>query len=276
MAGLRELRKRLLSIRTTGKLAGAMRTVAAAKYARLSAALGAYRPYAEAFDGMLALAGGCVSDKPAEAAPGARPCLVLMSANRGLCGGFNAELTGFFDRWLAAQAEEEPMLVACGKIAEACCKERKLSAERVFPLSDVPSWTEANEIAAYVRGLYESGRASRVSFIYQRFKNMLVQTPAAQQLLPPLPPEGAEQSTETLLLPEPEPVRRELWAAGLDAAVYALTLENAAGAQAATLMAMRSTYDNAQKSAAELETTINRRRQAEVTAGVIETASDHP
>ena len=76
-------------------------------------------------------------------------------------------------------------------------------------------------------------------------------------------------------MPDRETVCERLAEHGFDTMVYAIALEHASGAQAATLMAMRSAYDNAAQSALELETTINRRRQAEVTASVIETASDN-
>lgn len=77
-----------------------------------------------------------------------------------------------------------------------------------------------------------------------------------------------------LFLPDRETVSALLARRGLDEAVFSLALEHAAGAQAATLMAMRNAFDNAEQSALELETTINRRRQAQVTASIIETAAD--
>lgn len=273
MAGLRELRKRLKSIRTTGQLAGAMRTAAAAKYSRLTAALSGCAPYAAACQKMLAQAGYTALTRAADAGKG-RPCLVVLSGNRGLCGGFNTELTSFFSS-LCGETTQPPLLIACGKIAAAYCAEKGLATKQTFPLSDIPSFTEAQALSGCVRALYESGEAASIVFVYQKFVNMLTQTPVRRQLLPP--PEDGEraENADTLFLPDHETVRSSLAATCLDAEIYAMALENAAGAQAATLMAMRSAYDNATESAAKLEITINRRRQAEVTASVIETASEN-
>ena len=99
MAALRELRKRLKSVRATGQLAGAMRTVAAAKFSRANAARTAGEPYAALCRELVALAGAPAPEEPAAGAAAGPRCAVVLSSNRGLCGGFNTELlTMFFER----------------------------------------------------------------------------------------------------------------------------------------------------------------------------------
>ena len=272
MAGLRELRKRLKSIRTTGQLAGAMRTVAAAKYSRVNAARLSYETYAAACREMQRAAGRMGA---APVAAGERPrCWVLFSGNRGLCGGFNAELLNlFYSRY--RETAPAPLVIACGKMAAAFCKEKGIQLEREMPFQDVPRFDEAQQLAEYVAGLYASGAVSGVDVLYQRFENMLRQTPLIRQILPAADDAAPAEAEDVLFLPDRETVCERLAEHGFDTMVYAIALEHASGAQAATLMAMRSAYDNAAQSALELETTINRRRQAEVTASVIETASDN-
>lgn len=284
MASLHELRKRLQSVRSTGQLAGAMRTAATAKYARLSKLRAEFSPYADACWTLLAMTGG-VDFHPEPDRPG-RECLVVLGNSRGLCGGFNAE----FHRALAALLDERasdaagprgedsgpPVLLAAGKRAAAFLRGRGAAFEE-FALGDVPDYAQVQAIAARARALFDRGEVGAVTVMYQSFRNMLVQVPRHVRLLPP--GEDAEgtapgaAAVSPLFFPARESIAEGLFAQCVDASLYGLALENAAGAQAATIMAMRSACDNAEASAAALELTINRRRQAEVTSGVIETAS---
>ena len=273
MAGLRELRKRLNSIRTTGQLAGAMRSAAAAKYARVNAALTAYRPYGDACEQMRARLGDAGMERvaPAENAP---ECLVVLAGNRGLCGGFNAELLRYFSERVAASAAV-PEVVVCGKVAAAYCREKGIADAKAFPVSDIPAYEEAQAVSAYLLERYRAGAITGVTVVCQRLINMLRQTPESRRLLPAPETDAREGDAEPLFLPDRETLCKQLAVTCFDAEIYKNLLENAAGAQAATLMAMRAAFDNATESAEKLETAINRRRQAEVTESVIETSSDN-
>lgn len=269
MASLQELRKRLRSIQSTGQLAGAMRTAATAKYAKVSRVRDEFTPYARACRDMLRLLGAAGIERKAEV-PAPRECLVILGGNRGLCGGFNAELLRFLDDEL--RKREDPLLLVCGRKAAVYLRERGMAFED-FPLSDVPSYDEIRPLAERLRELYVTGEVERVLVVYQSFRNMLTQIPAAAQLLPETEPDGEERAAPLLFLPDRETIGAQLAVSCVDAQMFDLALENSAGAQAATIMAMRSACDNAEASAADLEITINRRRQAEVTSSVIETAS---
>ena len=268
MASLQELRKRLRSIQSTGQLASAMRTAATAKYARLGRIRNEFEPYAAACRDMLGLLGSAgVPRKAEEIAP--RDCLVVLGGNRGLCGGFNAELLRFLDEQI--KTTPSPILLAGGRKAAAHLRERGAAFEE-FTVSDVPTFAEVKCLTDRLRELYAAGEVERVVVVYQSFRNMLTQIPAAAQILPGTGDAAGEDST-LLYLPDRETIGAQLAVSCLEARMFDLALENAAGAQAATLMAMRSACDNAEAAAANLEITINRRRQAEVTSSVIETAS---
>lgn len=269
MASLHALRKRLRSIRSTEQLASAMRTAATAKYARVNKVRAEYAPYADACRDMLSLLGDAGIARHTEAVPNRR-AYILLSSNRGLCGGFHAELFRFFADILAKE-DSAPLLLSGGRKAASHLKEKYGDAE-VFPVSDIPTFEEARALSERVRSLYESGEVSEVHIVYQRFRNMLIQTPAVQRLLPGSGEKGAEDEN-LLYLPDRAAISERLAISCLDAQIYSLLLENASGAQAATLMAMRSACDNAAETAAKLEISINRQRQAQVTASVIETAS---
>ena len=270
MASLQELRKRLRSIQSTGQLASAMRTASTAKYARVSRAREDFTPYAEACRDMLRMMGGGGVSRETDADDDGRECIVVFSGNRGLCGGFNAELLRFLDERIAAA--DDPLLLVCGRKAAAHLREQGVPFEE-FEASDLPTYEEIHPLAERLRRAYVSGEAATVTVVYQFFKNMLTQIPRAERILPEEDSRERGEDDSLLYLPDRDTIAEQLAVSCLDAEVYEFALVNASGAQAATIMAMRNACDNAQASAAELEITINRRRQAEVTSSVIETAS---
>ena len=270
MAALRDLRKRLRSVRSTGALAGAMKTVSAAKLSRVNTASVSGALYACACKELVETVGGVTPG--AESLSGAPVLYVLFSGNRGLCGGYNTELFAFFAD-LRKNLPDSAVFAACGKTACGFCRDKKIPLVREFAVSDVPLFEEAREISGYFQTLYSENAVSKIVFVCQNFINMFRQEPVAREFLPSdpasTPPEG-----DVIFIPDRETVADKAVPLCFDSMVYSHLLKVASGAQAATLMAMRSAYDNANESAAELETAINRRRQTEVTAGVIETAAD--
>lgn len=270
MAGLRELRKRLRSVKTTGQIAGAMRTAATAKYARVNVVRTTFGPYSEACADILCQLGSAGIARESSAVQ-SRNCFILLGSNRGLCGGFNAELFRFAYQELGNAAA--PLLLAGSAKASSFCREQGYTFEE-FPVSDVPSFAEAKAISDRIRELFCSGAVENVYILYPKFHNMLTQEPICEQLLPAVHTGKADaEKKELLFLPDKEQLAAQLAISCLESRLFEILLDNAAGAQAATLLAMRNACDNAEASAAKLELTINRRRQAEVTASVIETAS---
>ena len=269
MAELHDRRKRLQSIRSTGQLAGAMRTAATAKYARLNRLRDGFAEYARECRSLLYTLGSADLPHPSDASD--RECLVVLGGNRGMCGGFNAELLGALEERLAGSGEV-PLLIVCGKKAASWLREHRYAIEEAL-LSDTPDYSELQPLADRLRQGYAAGEFGRLSILYQSYVNTLVQHPAERQLLPSQEPESAGEERDTLYLPDEEAIRDDLVRLCFAADLFDIVLENASGAQAATIVATRSACDNAETSAAELELIINRRRQAEVTSSVIETAS---
>lgn len=265
MATLNELKKRLRSIKTTGQLAGAMKTVSTAKYSKLCSVLEQYRPYAREAFGMLSAAG--VAALPA--ADGGKSLIVVISGNRGLCGGYNSEVLARFASEYKSAAGNV-YCAAVGRVASEYCAANGIESE-YFDIPDVPSYPDSKPLAEYIRGEFFSGRASGVTVVYQQFVNMLTQVPVSKRLLPL--EGGSAGGGEMLFVPDRAAVSEGLTEQCTDAALYETVLEAASGAQAATLMAMRAAYDNASESELALTKSINSRRQTEVTASVIETAS---
>ena len=117
MAGLQQLRKRLKSIRATGQLAEAMRTASTIKYSRVNRVREEFASYADGSTDMLALLGRIGICRETDNIS-QKNCLVLFGSNRGLCGGFNAELFRFMDRALALESET-PHIISCSRKASA-------------------------------------------------------------------------------------------------------------------------------------------------------------
>ena len=271
MATLRELRKRLRSVRSTGALAGAMKTVSTAKYSRLSSALQAGSEYARCCDTLVSMAGGLDIDR--DSLRGAPALYVLFSGNRGLCGGYNSELFAFFSD-LRRDLPDSCVYAACGRTAREYCREKGIKLAYEFDIPDVPTFEDARRVSEYFRCLYSEGAVSEIIFVYQKFENMLKQTPATSVFLSARAEEETPADCGTLFIPDRKTVAETAIPVCFDEKIYSHLLSCASGAQAATLMAMLAAYDNAGATADTLETAINRRRQTEVTAGVIETSSD--
>lgn len=272
MAGLRELKNRLGSIQTVGQLSGAMRTVSAAKYSRISSVRSQFGPYARACGELMDAFGPALSQAIPQGNPDAPKCYVVLAGNRGLCGGFNVEIISYATELL--KRETGPYrLITVGKKAESGMQEAGFTVDRAFVFGDVPEFSACSELLAHLRGSYMAGEISSVFLVYQRFINTLTREAVTRRMLPM----GASEASgpgQSLFLPDEPTVLRAAALACVDSAIFDVILESSAGAQAATLVAMRSAYDNAQESILSLETEISRRRQSEITSSVIETSAE--
>lgn len=270
MPGLRELKKHLRSVETVGQVAGAMRTVSAAKFSSLSRRTKEHAAYAETCRAALCTLSAVCPEQFAPRNPSAPECVVIIGGNRGLCGSFHNDLFAFARRELEGRTDYR--LVLCGKMAAARLRDLPVEPDSVFDLPDVPEPEDGKALEQYLRDAYFAGEISGVTVICQRFYNVMRQAPQAVRLLPLA---GGEETApgELLILPDAGAVGSQVSEDCLQTLVYGLLLESACGVQAATMMAMRTAYDNANDSAENLRAAINRQRQGAVTSGVIETAA---
>ncbi len=246
-----------------------MKTAASVKYAKLSRKNTVFTEYSEVCRQILNLVGEHGIRRDTEEVC-KRNCYVLISSNRGFCGGFNNELFRFFSRETAG--ESGPLIICCGRKAARYCEDRNIPIE-VLELPDIPSYEDAERLTEKVLEIYTSGQAEQIFFVCQKYVNMMTQTPVCECILPGDSPAEKKPETEILFLPDAESVEKSIAFYCLCSRVYGILLSHFSGAQAATLVAMRNACDNAEESAAALSLTINRIRQAEVTNSVIETSS---
>lgn len=272
MATVQNLKKKLQVIRSTGKLTQAMKTVSTVKYSKLSNLYGTYEKHVKSCGEIYKAYGkefnGCFSFVN----PDAPVCYVLIAANKGMCGGFNTELLNFFTSTIAKE-KGEVIIIGCGKKAQAFLQSKELEAESIFIFEDIPTYEKSMELFVKLRELIESGKISTVKTVHQSYVNMMIQKPVCRDLFSF---EKAGGETESpLFVPDKDTFIKKSADKIFTSILHKRILESALGAQAATLITMRSAYDTACEYAAGLETEINRKRQSQVTADVLEIASEY-
>ncbi len=271
MASIQYLKKKLRGILSTQKLAKAMKTVSTVKFSRLNGVYGKFSAYGKQCAALYDSYKKEIAAFLPPAAENAPVCMVVLGADKGLCGNFNADLFAFALGRI--KEEEHPYIITGGKKAVAYCKEKKIAINHSFFFGDTPSYEDAGILLDELIRLRREGAISAVKILYPRYRNMMLQTPALQDLFEAGNGEEAV-GEETLFFPDRETFIGKSAKGIFQSMLYQMLLETALGAQAATLMTMRSAYDTATEYRTQLESQINRERQSAVTADVIETSSE--
>jgi F-type H+-transporting ATPase subunit gamma len=289
MPSLKELRGRINSVKSTRKITSAMKMVAASKLRRAQAHAEAARPYAEAMQRMLAALARNVAGR------GGAPRLlagtgkdqvhlvVPITSDRGLAGGFNANISRAA-RNLVHRLESEgktvKLLPVGRKAGDYLVREFRTQLIDRLPGSgsrDV-QFSAAHELGERITAMLANGEFDVCTILYNRFNNVMSQTPTELQLVPlALPsndnvvgdPSGAMYEFE----PDEEIILARLLPRNLSIQIYRAMLESAAGEQGARMTAMDSATRNAGKAIDRLTLNYNRTRQANITRELIEIIS---
>jgi F-type H+-transporting ATPase subunit gamma len=286
MASLKDLRNRISSVKATRKITKAMQMVAAAKLRRAQEAALAARPYAERMDAMLGNLGRRAN--PANAPKllvgtgrAETHLLIVMTAERGLCGGFNANIAKLARAdAIRLQAEGKTVkIVTVGR--KGYDNLRRDLGNRVIDRVDLRGQKQvtfaiASDIAQKVVGLFEAGEFDVATLYFSEFKSVITQKPTALQLIPARIPEGsatagAEAAYE--FEPDENEILADLLPRNLATQVYRGLLENAASEQGARMSAMDNATRNAGDMIDRLTLNYNRQRQANITKELIEIIS---
>lgn len=267
MATVQSLKKKLQTIRSTTKLTRAMKTASTVKYSKLSGMYAEYEKYAdeylrlyETYESEFNSVFNCIN-------PDAPCCYVVIASNKGMCGAFNTELLSYF-----SSIYDSGVILSCGKKATEYFERKSVTAEKSFVFDDIPSYEQVKELFEYIRTLMENGKISSVKTVYPQYVNMIKQSPVIKDLFSYN--ENKKEGEEPVFVPDKETVIKNTAEKIFLSVLYKRVLETALGAQAATLTAMRSAYDTACEYSAKLETEMNRKRQSQVTADVIEISSE--
>jgi F-type H+-transporting ATPase subunit gamma len=286
MASLKDLRNRIASVKATQKITKAMQMVAAAKLRRAQEAAEAARPYSQRMGAVLAniaQAVGGGGDAPALMTGTGKDdvhLLVVCTAERGLCGGFNSQISRF-------AREHVRKLLASGKTVKIITVGKKgydilrrdyasLIIEKI-ELRDAKQigFVHADGIAKKVISLFNQGGFDVCTLFYSEFKSVISQVPTAMQIIPAAASEEAESAGAAAYEYEPEPgeILSDLIPRNISVQVFRALLENAAGEMGAKMSAMDNATRNAGDMINKLTITYNRQRQAQITKELIEIIS---
>ena len=291
MASLKDLRSRIASVKSTRKITSAMKMVAASKLRRAQDAAEAARPYAERMGtmlGRLATAVGSNEGAPKLLAGTGKNdvhLLVVFTADRGLCGGFNASI-------VKAARAKALALKGEGKTVKIICVGRKGSdaLKREFGDNIVARYTgiegkkgidfsSATEVADKVLALYDEGEFDVCTIFYNKFVSAISQVATAQQLIPFAGEEvdGEEEATGSSAVydyePSEEAILADLLPRNVGVQIFGAMLESSASEHGARMSAMDNATRNAGDMIDRLSIEYNRSRQAQITNELIEIIS---
>jgi F-type H+-transporting ATPase subunit gamma len=277
MPSLKDLRKRIGSVRSTQQITNAMKMIAAARLRRAQEAAEQARPYAAKLTEMFTavVAGFSEEAHPLLARREERRIdLVVLTSDRGLCGGFNSNLLRQSERFLREHQDREVQLVLVGRKGLDYYRRRRITplAERTGVLS-VGAAEVAREMAERVTARFAADETDAVYLLYSRFQSAIAQIPTVVRLLPVETPSEDTAPVEYIY----EPPRPELLARLLPRYVQTRLLQALLESNASELGARMTAMDNATRNASEmidrLTLSMNRARQAAITTELMEIVS---
>ena len=283
MAGAKEIRNKIGSVKSTQKITKAMEMVAASKMRRSQDAMEATRPYAETMRKVIGhLANGSLEYKHPylEEREAKRVGYIIVSTDRGLCGGLNINLfkkaMNDMKDWSEKGADVELAIVGSKATAFFNNSGAKVAAQ-VSGLGDRPSLEDLIGSVSVMLKKYDEGELDRLFVVFNKFENTMVQEPTIDQLLP-LPKSDSEDmkrdhSWDYIYEPEPKPLLDALLVRYVESQVYQGVVENLACEQAARMIAMKSATDNAGDIIDDLELVYNKARQSAITQELSEIVS---
>jgi F-type H+-transporting ATPase subunit gamma len=279
MPSLKGIKSRINSVKNTSKITNAMKLVSAAKFARASNAVNSARPYAMAFEELVMRAAVSASDDHpflAERQVG-NILLVIMSTDRGLCGGLNSNLfKAAFPKIEAWRKEgKNVQVMALGRKANDFCKKIKIAPLLVKDrITDKPNIVGAKEIAKTMAFEFLEHKVDEVYLVYPKFVSALAQEPQFQRVLPVLRPTHTTlEVVNTIFEPEAEKILVGLLERRINVQVFQALLETTASEHGSRMSAMDSATRNAKEVTKKLTVQYNRARQASITKELIEITS---
>jgi len=287
MPSLKDLKNRIESVKSTRKITKAMQMVAAAKLRRAQDAAEAGRPYAERFNtvlaGLAASVGGSDSAPRLLSGTGSDQVqlLVVMTSERGLCGGFNSSIVKLA-RVRVAELRAAGKTVKILTVGKKGREQLKRDYADLFighvDLSEVKrlGYANAQDIARDVLARFDAGAFDVAPTSFNRFQSVISQIPTAQQIIPAAFDQTGEAAAATTLFdyePDEEAILADLLPRGVATQIFSALLENAASEQGARMSAMDNATRNAGDMIDKLTIQYNRSRQAVITNELIEIIS---
>lgn len=276
MANLKEIRNRITSIGSTMKITSAMKMVSAAKLKKAQDAITAMRPYANKLTELLQNLSATLDSDAGGAYATQREVsnvlLVVITSNRGLCGGFNSSIVKETIKTIEDNYGDCKVdLFTIGKKGSILSKNYRIAKDNIEIFDDL-TFDNVAEIAEDLMGLFADGTYDKIELVYNRFKNAATQIPTVEQFLPiqPASDETANSNIDYIFEPSKEEIVLELIPKSLKTQLYKAIRDSFASEHGARMTAMHKATDNATDLRDELLLTYNKARQAAITNEILE------
>jgi F-type H+-transporting ATPase subunit gamma len=269
----RDLQRQINTVKNQARVFSALQTVSSVKFRKAEARVRRARPYAENVEQMMRdVAANATGDLPLLTGREVnRVAVCTLTADRGLAGGFNAQV---LRRTVRLREEKDPgaLQVASGRKAVAFFRFRRVELAEVFTgFTDNPTYENAREIGRTLTRLFDEEEADEVYLVYNRFESAMNQRPVVTRLLPVARDEEDGNGTSYMdYVPDAETVLKRLVPRYVETMVWQSLLESAAGEHGARMTAMKNATDNANDLVRDLTLQMNKARQAQITQEILE------
>ena len=285
MASLDDLKKRIASVKSTQKITKAMKMVAAAKLRKAQESAEKGRPYSEKMNNVILNLSSGISDK--ENAPKLLAgtgqdkvhLCVVMTSDRGLCGGFNSNIIKKAKSYFSKILDENKELKIITVGSKGNDQLKRIYGDKIienisFKESKNANYFDADKVGKIVIEKFEAGEFDVCTIFYNKFKNVITQIPQAQQIIP-LNDEGNENSSDESyeFEPDEDEILSNLLPKNISTQIFKAMLENSASEQGSRMSAMDNATRNAGEMVDKLTIEYNRSRQAAITKELIEIIS---
>ena len=274
MATLRDIRRRIRSVESTQKITRAMKLVAAAKLRRAQERIVAARPYAVKMSELMAnLVVRAEAERHALLArrAGGRQRLVVITADKGLCGAFNSNILRASLHFLRAAGDADLTLIVVGKKARDFYRRRQWTVKsEMLGFFDRLAYSHAQELAGQLMAAYLGEEVDEVHLMYNEFRSVAVQRVTREQLLPIEPGTGAAATTDYLYEPGPDAILASLLPRHVTTQVFRALMESVAGEYGARMTAMEAATKNAKEMIDVLTIQYNKARQERITKELLD------
>ena len=281
MASLKSIKKRIVSVKNTRQITKAMKMVSAAKLRRAQENVVAARPYARKLGEVLqSLASNLEGDQHPllEKREGKKLLLIVVTSDRGLCGGFNSNLCKAGERFIKANQDNHELIsvMTVGRKGYEYFKNRLTVYKNFSNIISKPNYQIAAKLAQDVIDGYMEGEYDQVVLLFNSFRTVMSQDITFQQLLPVVPEEKGEvdeSPVEFIYEPSVDELLAEILPKNIEVQLFKSMLESVAGEHGARMTAMDSASKNASEMIGKLTLQYNRARQAAITTELMEIIS---
>lgn len=276
MANLKEIRNRIASVSSTMQITSAMKMVSAAKLKKAQDAITAMRPYSDKLTELIQnLSGSIDGDIPnpyTQERPIKKVLLVVITSNRGLCGGFNSNIIKATNQYISQNPQQEIELITLGKKGDDILSKSASIKTNNNAIFDDLTFVNAGDIAQRFMDDFANSAYDKVEVIYNRFKNAATQIVTTETLLPIVAEAQADASSSADYIFEPsqEEIVNELLPKSIKMQLFKALRDSFASEHGARMTAMHKATDNATELRDQLKLTYNKARQAAITNEILE------